>query len=138
MFLGASVSFVWRPQVLECLDLICHLSPFILTRSCFQLLRGRVLGRGVMLTRCGKAEGGAGGDLFTLCMDRRVLCSSGAIGGLQGIVTGSLQPSGMRSLQDFPVLLSASVLLSPGLFISVGAVAINRMIKKSHPSESMR
>ena len=35
-------------------------------------------------------------------------------------------------------LALASVLLSQRLFISVGAVAINSMIKKSHFSESMR
>lgn len=70
LFLEASVIFVWRPQVLECLYLICHLSPLILTRSCFQLdqlLHGRVVGQGVMLTLClGMAErvrgGGGGGD----------------------------------------------------------------------------
>lgn len=62
----------------------------------------------------------------------------GVIRSLLEIVTASLQPSGICNLQDFPVLLPASVLLSPGLFISVGAGAINRMIKKSHCSQSMR
>lgn len=87
--------------MLECLYLICHLSPLILTRPCFQLdqlLRGRVVGQGVMLTLClGMVERvrGGGGDLFILCMDRGVLFSSGAIRGLQEIVTGSLQPSGI-------------------------------------------
>lgn len=102
LFLEASVIFVWRPQVLECLYLISHLSPLILTRSCFQLdqlLRGRVVGQGVMLTLClrmvERVRGRGGGDLFILCMDRGVLFSSGAIRGLQEIVTGSLQPSGI-------------------------------------------
>lgn len=85
--------------MVECLYLICHLSPPILTRSCSQLLPGRVLGQGAKLTPCfgmvERVRGGAGGDLFILCMHRGILCSLGVIRALLEIVTGSLQPGGI-------------------------------------------
>lgn len=92
LFLEACVIFVWSPQVLECLYLICHLSLFVPT------LRGRVWLGGDAHTVFRMAErvrGAGGGDLCLLCMDRGILCSLGAIRGLQEIVTGSLQPSGI-------------------------------------------
>lgn len=78
------------------------------------------------------------------CESRSRCCSlsaSSALGasrGLQETVKESLQSGGISDLQEFHMLLPASVLLSTDLFISVRAVAINSMIKKSHSSESMR
>lgn len=64
--------------------------------------------------------------------------SLGASRGLEEIFKDSSAPWDPKPTRLFHMLLSASLLLSTGLFISVRAVAINSMIKKSHSSESMR
>lgn len=64
--------------------------------------------------------------------------SFGASRGLEEIIKDSSAPWDPKPARLFRMLLSASLLLSTSLFISVRAVAINSMIKKSHSSESMR